>query len=93
MSPDGQSLRRAIEKWFGAGPSACIRLRREQAKAFRCISVETVTDSGLFSILFFRHADGSWCVFPPEKRRLELGLAHRSISSTDNSGSYELAAA
>jgi hypothetical protein len=93
MSSEGLSLRRAIEKWFGSGPSVCIRLRREQATAFRCICVETVTDSGLLSILFFRHADGSWCVFPPERRRLELGLANRSNSSTGNSGSYELAAA
>jgi hypothetical protein len=30
-------------------------------------------------IVFFRHDDGSWCVFPPAPRRPAMGAALQSM--------------
>ena len=35
----------------------------------RCVRVETEQPGGLLSIVFFRHDDGSWNVFPPAMER------------------------
>lgn len=78
MSTSKQSLRWVVEKWFGSNLSASIRLTRAKEswrKPCRCVRVEAVFGSDPFSILFFRHDDGSWYVFPPEERRLEIGVA------------------
>ncbi|WP_234825198.1 hypothetical protein [Cupriavidus necator] len=38
---------------------------RDDAYQRGYVQVEVEQASGALSLLFFRHADGSWCVFPP----------------------------
>jgi hypothetical protein len=48
------------------------------------VRVEGALDESPIALIFFRHGDGSWCVFPPARRRpaMNLGLwgASRSIN-------------
>ena len=87
MSTVNQSLRWVIEKWFGADLSACIRLTRAGQscqRQCRCVRVEAARQSGPFSILFFRHEDGSWYVFPPGGNRPAIGIARHAAASSPN---------
>lgn len=75
MATDRQSLRRVVEKWFGTGSPRSIRVARAGAHArarCRCVRVETTYPNHELSIVFFRHEDGSWNVFPPNGRRPEI---------------------
>lgn len=85
MSTVNQSLRWVVEKWFGADLSASIRLTRDgrsRQRQCRCVRVEAARRSGPFSILFFRHEDGSWYVFPPRGNRPEIGIARHAKASS-----------
>ncbi|MDW9247733.1 hypothetical protein C7S13_4746 [Burkholderia cepacia] len=35
----------------------------------RCVCVESRRDADPVALYFFRHGDGSWCVFPPMSDR------------------------
>ncbi|CAE6843623.1 hypothetical protein [Paraburkholderia domus] len=86
MSADKQSLRWIIEKWFGSELRARIYLMRtaQSLRArCRCVRVEAPSQSGPLSILFFRHEDGSWYVFPPEEKRPEIGVAGHAPASSN----------
>lgn len=90
MSAEKQSLRWVVEKWFGSELRARIRLLRTaqplQAQ-YRCVRVEAASQSGPLSIVFFRHGDGSWYVFPPEDKRPAIGVpGHARVSSNFRSG-------
>lgn len=72
------SLRHLVEKWLGTEseiPARVTRFKRSRTHPWRCVCVESTRASGEISILFFRHDDGSWCVFPPDKRRLAMDVA------------------
>ncbi|MFX1764142.1 MULTISPECIES: hypothetical protein [Paraburkholderia] len=72
MKTAERSLRLLVEKWIGASPERRARVTGFgycRKRAWRYVRVETANSSGVLSILFFRHEDGSWCVFPPERRR------------------------
>ena len=62
MNTTGKTLHWAVDKWLA--PTAAIPAR-VTAYRHRCVRVETSRPGGVLSILFFRHADGSWNVFPP----------------------------
>lgn len=75
------SLRFQVEKFVGSTRchSARVRLmdRSRIGGAYRvCIQVERST--GVFSLFFFRHADGTWHVFPPDQRRPEMGMGRNA---------------
>ncbi|WP_235205654.1 hypothetical protein [Cupriavidus sp. SK-4] len=38
---------------------------RDDASPRGYVQVEVERPSGALCLMFFRHADGSWCVFPP----------------------------
>ena len=68
MATGEKSLRRLVEKWFGRTPAMPARVTRYSHAVHgqrRFVRVEAVRDSGALAIFFFRHDDGSWCVFPP----------------------------
>ncbi|MDB5837709.1 MAG: hypothetical protein JWR14_7539 [Caballeronia sp.] len=72
MKAGEKSLRCLVDKWLG--PTATIPARvtrfihtRSEARCY--VLVETARPTGVLAIFFFRHADGSWCVFPPEIKR------------------------
>ncbi|AQV99202.1 hypothetical protein BJN34_35590 (plasmid) [Cupriavidus necator] len=67
MGMGGMSLRGLMEKWFGPEAPTIARITRMRDDAYQrgYVQVEVEQASGALSLLFFRHADGSWCVFPP----------------------------
>ncbi|GAB7521969.1 hypothetical protein [Paraburkholderia sp. 2C] len=72
MNTTGKTLHWAVDKWLAptpAMPARVTRLLRTSGYGRRCVRVEASRPGGLLSILFFRHDDGSWNVFPPTARR------------------------
>lgn len=75
MNSKASSLHRLVDKWLGptpAAPARVVRMRREGATPARYVCVEVQRPSGRLSVFFFRHEDGSWCVFPPTHSRLSM---------------------
>jgi len=67
METGGMSLRGLIDKWLGPDGSTTARITRmrDAARHRGYVQVEVERAAGVLSLMFFRHADGSWCVFPP----------------------------
>lgn len=66
MSSQCKSLRVLIKDWFGNGGHFRVtRPDRSKSMPWRVVRVEVARTSGTFAIVFFRHDDGSWCVYPP----------------------------
>lgn len=68
MDATGQSLRTLVDKWLApnAGvPARVVRFSRMQGNRLRYVCIETAHPARTIAIFFFRHVDGSWCVFPP----------------------------
>ncbi|WP_158938612.1 hypothetical protein [Burkholderia sp. S171] len=75
MNTQRDSLRRIVDKWLAPTPGApvCeIRLCRMPVNHVRYVRVEALRPSGVLALLFFRHDDGSWQVFPPEALRMTM---------------------
>jgi hypothetical protein len=78
MSSVEKSLRRLVDKWLGGLPEGLAHVtgfghcRRNN---WRYVRIETMCSSGARAIFFFRHEDGSWCVFPPATRRPAMRVA------------------
>jgi len=62
-------LRSAVEKWFAAAPVRVTRFKWSGIGHSRSVRVEARASSKAFSIVFFKHEDGAWRVFPPDGRR------------------------
>ncbi|WP_345817310.1 hypothetical protein AAGS40_25790 (plasmid) [Paraburkholderia sp. PREW-6R] len=72
MDNGDTSLRGLVDKWVGLSPATAarvFRVGRQQKPDMRCVRIEVSRASGPLSLLFFRHADGSWRVFPPAANR------------------------
>ncbi|MDN7184761.1 hypothetical protein M0D69_43490, partial [Caballeronia sp. SEWSISQ10-4 2] len=57
-------------------PGRTIRLTRYSYPGtdhHRCIRIESSRVTGPFELFFFRHGDGLWRVFPPERERPMMG--------------------
>jgi hypothetical protein len=70
-----KSLRLLVEKWLTISDSSSIRVTkfgRIHPRGVRYVCVEVARTKSSIKIFFFRHDDGSWCVFPPERRRLSI---------------------
>ncbi|MEI5997482.1 hypothetical protein H3V53_09735 [Paraburkholderia bengalensis] len=68
MGARERSLRGQVEKWLGSASRECIRVTRfghSRSNSWRYVCIEATHVAGLYSFVFFRHDDGSWCVFPP----------------------------
>jgi hypothetical protein len=62
------SLRTQVDKWLAPGLSTQVRVTefsRTRLGGRRYVCVETALPLGSRALLFFRHDDGCWCVFPP----------------------------
>ena len=73
-----RSLRRVVESWLGTQQARHIRVTRfshTRRKPWRYVFVEAARERGKLAIVFFRHDDGSWCVFPPAPRSPVMGAA------------------
>lgn len=61
------TLSAVVQKWLGlhaASPRQITRIRLPRQHT-GCAQVTTSGPAGDLSLFFFRHADGSWRVFPP----------------------------
>lgn len=66
MSGKRKSLRALVDDWLGQSRHLRVtRPGRSKSMPWRVVKVEVARSSGTIEIAFFRHADGSWCVYPP----------------------------
>ncbi|NIF56076.1 hypothetical protein F3J19_29010 [Burkholderia sp. Ax-1724] len=74
MSVSGRSLRALVERWIGATDGVRVtHFNHSRDDQFRFVRVEGVSNPEV-AFIFFRHRDGSWCVFPPEGKRPAMSL-------------------
>jgi hypothetical protein len=67
MHTDEKPLRALVDKWVGSGEAMTARViefSRTPSDRRRYVRVGALTREASFSIVFFRHDDGSWNVFP-----------------------------
>ena len=77
MISDATTLHGLVDKWLGpteSAPARVVRVSSKGANLTRCVCVEVRRPWGLLSVLFFRHRDGSWCVFPPAQNRPSMSV-------------------
>jgi hypothetical protein len=78
------SLRTQVDKWLSPSLSTPVRVtefsRTRQGRR-RYVCVETSLPLGPRALLFFRHDDGCWCVFPPASDRPHSTIGRDSVRS------------
>ncbi|MDR5754006.1 MULTISPECIES: hypothetical protein [unclassified Caballeronia] len=75
MHTDKKSLHWAVDKWLAPTPAMPARVVRFCRSALgRHVCVEALRPTGMLAIIFFRHDDGSWNVFPPQAKRPSMGV-------------------
>ncbi|MEX3815912.1 hypothetical protein AB3X96_37710 [Paraburkholderia sp. BR13439] len=62
MTTASTSLHGQIEKWFGGAQRTSIRISRGATNQKRSVTVSRIDSP--YAIIFFRHGDGSWQVYP-----------------------------
>lgn len=70
-----KSLRSMVDKWLGpamANPPRVASVGRLRDCGSRFVCVESDRLTGTLSIVFFKHGDGAWYVFPPMTSRAGL---------------------
>ena len=81
MSSRERSLRNVVESWLGSEPENRLRITRvsrSRRRLWRYVCVESVRGDGAMALIFFRHDDGSWCVFPPAPTRPVMGMVFQT---------------
>ncbi|WP_087740363.1 hypothetical protein [Paraburkholderia piptadeniae] len=76
-----RSLRSQVEKLVGStrSPAARVRLLERSRSGGTCrVCIHIDRPTGSFSLFFFRHADGTWHVFPSDRRRPEMGIGRKA---------------
>ena len=84
MSSRGRSLRLLVERWIGtddANHARVTRLARGARGPWRWVCVEVPRASGALRIMFFRHNDGSWFVYPPENPRPVMDAVRAAVQT------------
>ncbi|WP_233853614.1 hypothetical protein [Paraburkholderia sp. HD33-4] len=64
-------LRALVEKWLApthATPAHVVRTGRMAITRARYVRLEGAISSRPLTIVFFRHGNGSWGVFPPDQQ-------------------------
>ncbi|WP_175941572.1 hypothetical protein [Caballeronia sp. BCC1704] len=72
MQASANSLHSAVDKWLAptvAHPARVAQLCRSHVTGMRYVRIEGWHGGTLIDIIFFRHDDGTWNVFPPQARR------------------------
>ncbi|MPW23720.1 hypothetical protein GCT13_45265 [Paraburkholderia sp. CNPSo 3157] len=68
MNGNGISLRALVDKWLAPTrsiPARVIQVGRFGSSGVRYVRLEGQMATGPLSIVFFRHGDRAWDVFPP----------------------------
>jgi hypothetical protein len=69
MHTGNKSVRVMVDKWFGPGAAMTVRViefSRTPSDRRRYVRIGALRPEGCLTIVFFRHDDGSWNVFPPK---------------------------
>jgi hypothetical protein len=75
VSISGKTLRTLVDKWIGATNGIRVtQFIHGRAGQYQFVRVEGASDDPPIALFFFRHEDGSWCVFPPERPRPAMNL-------------------
>ncbi|RKP53333.1 hypothetical protein [Pararobbsia silviterrae] len=72
MNATEKSLHWIVDKWLAptaSMPARVAQVQRDPAQRHRFVRVEALRPTGLLSIVFFRHDDGTWNVYPPASER------------------------
>lgn len=76
MATAATSLRSMVEDWMAPNPEGRVRVSRfGRSKNGRYVCVESVCAANTIAMFFFRHRDGTWCVFPPDPERPTMRIA------------------
>ncbi|WP_244816189.1 hypothetical protein [Caballeronia sp. Lep1P3] len=78
MQTAHHSLHGAVDKWLAptfTHPARVARFCRSHVTGARYVCIEGWHDGGAIAIIFFRHDDGTWNVFPPQARRPSMSAA------------------
>lgn len=84
MNTGEKSLRQLVEKWFApnqAMPAHVTQFGRMRENKRRFVRVESSQPTCSFAIFFFRHDDGSWCVFPPQRQHPTISYSSADFST------------
>ncbi|HEY4297686.1 MAG TPA: hypothetical protein VGM85_14535 [Paraburkholderia sp.] len=77
MVAANKSLRSQIEKLVGPACKDRARVRliqRSRSGKTRRVCIQVERPTGCLALFFFRHADGTWHVFPPDLMRPAMGI-------------------
>ncbi|MFM0027350.1 hypothetical protein PQR70_13915 [Paraburkholderia madseniana] len=69
MHTGEKSVHVLVDKWFGPGAAMTVRViefSRTRSDRRRYLRIGALRPEGCLTIIFFRHDDGSWNVFPPK---------------------------
>ncbi|MGF6301347.1 hypothetical protein OKW42_004700 [Paraburkholderia sp. WC7.3d] len=81
MVSSERSLRLMVEKWLTPNSAMLVRvtkIRRSRSDHGRTVRIEASRAAGPIELFFFRHSDGTWCVFPPENERPSMSASWRA---------------
>lgn len=83
MASTEKSLRLMVEHWLAPDPASRVRViefrkRRSTQSCYVC--VETIKGRDPVAMYFYRHGDGLWRVFPPERDRPAMRMAQVSMN-------------
>ena len=89
MNTCRMSLRKLVEKWVGAAHVRVTQFSHTRREPWRYVRIEADQRPQPVTLIFFRHDDGSWCVFPPQQKRPEMGgrrdaLRHDAMQAHNN---------
>ena len=83
MASAGRSLRRMVEHWLAPDLTKGLRVsqfRRSKSECYVC--VEAISAGGPVAMFFFRHCDGTWCIFPPRPETPTMRVAELPSAGT-----------
>jgi hypothetical protein len=82
MNTCQMSLRNLVEKWVGVAQVRVTQFCHTRQEPWRYVRIEAQLLPEPVALIFFRHDDGSWCVFPPQRKRPEMSTG-RDASQQD----------
>ncbi|TCG03956.1 hypothetical protein BZM27_44465 [Paraburkholderia steynii] len=86
MASVGRSLRNMVQDWLAPDPKRGFRVSHVGRSGHgRYVCVVADNGAGSRAMFFFRHRDGSWCIFPPQPERPAMQVAgscveHESVN-------------
>ena len=81
MTNARETLRSMVDKWLAPNLLEEVRVTefRHIGPNRDCyVRVEASRASGAIALFFFRHDDGSWCVFPPARKQPSMSTSLRA---------------